>query len=59
MTSKQTTWKWTKEYQKAFEQIKKAISGVFLLAHSEFIQQYVIHTNISKVQLGAIINQDN
>ena len=59
MTSKQATWNWTEEHQKAFEHMKKSISRETLLVYPNFSKPFVIHTDASKVQLGAVISQDN
>ena len=59
MTSKRTTCNWTEEHQKAFEHIKKSISRESLLVYPNFSNIFVIHTDASKVQLGAVISQDN
>ena len=59
MTSKQATGNWTKEHQKAFAHMKKSISRETLLVYPNFSKPFVIHTDASKVQLGAVINQDN
>ena len=59
MTSKQATWKWTEEHQKVFVHMKKSISRETLLVYPNFSKSFVIHTDAFKVQLGAVINQDN
>ena len=59
MTSELATWNWTKEHQKAFEHTKKTISGETSSVHLNFSKPFVIHTDDSKVQLGAVISQDN
>ena len=59
MTSKQANWKWTEEHQKAFEHMKKSISRETLLVYPDFNKPFEIHTDASKVQLGAVISQDN
>ena len=59
MTSKQATWNWTEEHQKAFEHMKKSISRETLLVYPNFSKPFVIHMDASKVQLGAVISQDN
>ena len=51
--------KWTEEHQKAFEHIKKSISRETLLVYPDFNKPFEIHTDASKVQLGAVISQDN
>ena len=52
MTSKQATWKWTKEHQKAFEHMKKSISRVFsretLLVYPNFSKPFVINTDAAQ-----------
>ena len=55
MTSKQATWNWTEEHQKAFEHMKKSISREALLVYRNFSKPFVIHTDASKVQLGAVL----
>ena len=59
ITSKQATKSWTKECQKAFEHMKKSISRETLFICPNFSKPSVIHTDASKVQLGAVISQDN
>ena len=59
MISKQATWNWIEEHQKAFEHIYKSISRETLLVCPNFSKQFVIHTDVSKVQLGAVISQAN
>ena len=59
MTSKQANWNWTEEHQKAFEHMKKSISRETLLVYPDFDKPFKIHTDASKVQLGAVISQDN
>ena len=51
MTCKQATWNWTKQHQKAFRET--------LLVYPNFSKLFVTHTDASKVQLGAVISQDN
>ena len=59
MTSKQATWNWTQEHQKAFKLMKKSIFRETLLVYPNFSKPFVIHTDASKVLLGAVISQDN
>ena len=59
MTSKQATWNWTEEHQKVFEHMNKSISRERLLVYPNFSKPFVIHMDTSKVQLRAIISQDN
>ena len=59
MTSSKIKWKWTNEHQEAFETMKKLISKETLLTYPDFGQPFEIHTNASKIQLGACISQNN
>ena len=59
MISKQATWNWTEEYQNAFDHMNKSISIEILSVYSSFSKPFVIYTDVSKVQLGAVISQDN
>ena len=59
MTSKQATWNWTEEHQKAFEHMKKYISREIRYVCCDISESSIIHTDASKVQLGAVISQDN
>ena len=57
LTSKKTKWKWGSEEQKAFAKMKKIISKETLLAYPDFNDEFVIHTDASDLQLGAVISQ--
>ena len=59
LTSKSVKWKWTDVEQKAFNTIKKVISEEVLLHYPDFNQKFVIHTDASQTQLGAVISQNN
>ena len=59
MALKQATWNWAEKHQKAFEHMKKAISRETLLVCPHFSELFVIHMDTSKVQLEAIIIEDN
>ena len=58
LTSKKQKWKWTPECQKAFDDVKQAISRDVMLAYPDFTKPFVIHTDASHYQLGAVISQD-
>ena len=57
LTSKTKKWKWGAEEQEAFNQMKKVISKETLLAYPDFNEEFVIHTDASHTQLGAVISQ--
>jgi RNase H-like domain found in reverse transcriptase len=52
-------WKWTDVEQKAFDTMKCIISRETLLAYPDFTKPFIIHTDASHSQLGAVILQDN
>ncbi len=58
LTSSTVKWKWTKEHQEAFNEIKKVLAKEALLAYPDFSKEFHIHSDASKVQLGAWISQD-
>ena len=57
LTSKQTKWNWTEQHQQAFDTIKRIVSQETLLRHPNFNEDFEIHTDASKSQLGAVISQ--
>ena len=57
MTSKQAKWEWTPACQQAFDNIKKIVSRETLLSYPDFNESFEIHTDASKLQLGAVISQ--
>ena len=58
LTSKNAKWEWTDAHTDAFNKIKKNISREVLLAYPDFTQIFDIHTDASKIQLGAVISQN-
>lgn len=58
LTSKEAKWVWGEEQRKAFLDMKRAISRDVLLAYPDFSKEFVIHTDASHLQLGAVISQD-
>ena len=59
LTRKMVEFKWKAEHQKAFDTMKKIISREVLLAYPDFDKEFIIHTDASHTQLGAVIAQDN
>ena len=57
LMSDSVLWKWTEEHQKAFDEMKKAITRETLLAYPNFNEVFDIHTDTSLYQLGACISQ--
>jgi RNase H-like domain found in reverse transcriptase len=58
LTSAKTKREMTKECQTAFDDIKKLIAKETLLTYPIFKKPFEIHTDASKVQLGACISQE-
>ena len=59
LTSKTAKWTWLPEHQAAFNTMKKIIAKETLLAFPDFNKEFVIYTDASHSQLGAVILQDN
>ena len=57
LTSKTAKWSWGAVEQKAFDDIKRIISREALLTYPDFNETFVIHTDASHLQLGAVISQ--
>jgi RNase H-like domain found in reverse transcriptase len=57
LTSKTSKWKWTKIKSKAFQKMKTIVAREVLLAYSNFLLPFKIHTHTSHLQLGAVISQ--
>ena len=59
LTSEKKEFKWTEEHTKAFDTIKRVVSKEVLLAYPNYDKPFQIFTDASKVQLGAVICQEN
>ena len=59
MTSKQAKWNWSKGCQNVFDTIKKLISRDTLLFYPNFNELFMIYADTSKLQLGAVISQND
>ena len=57
LTSKNVKYDWKDEHQKCFEAIKRVIGREVLLGYPGFNAPFEIHTDASKLQLGAFISQ--
>jgi hypothetical protein len=57
MTSAKVKWKWTPECQEAFDQMKAIMAKETLVTIPDFTKEFEIHTDASKLQLGACISQ--
>ena len=57
LTSKNVKYDWKDEHQKCFDAIKCVIRPEVLLAYPDFNAPFEIHTDASKLQIGAVISQ--
>jgi hypothetical protein len=57
MTSAKVKWKWTPECQDSFEKMKAIMAKETLGTFPDFTKEFEIHTDASKLQLGACISQ--
>jgi RNase H-like domain found in reverse transcriptase len=58
LMSKKTKREWGPQQSTAFAAAKKIIAQEVLLAYPDFSKKFVIHTDASHYQLGAVISQD-
>ncbi len=58
LTSTSTPWNWTEKQSKAFALAKRVIARQVMLAYPNFNKPFIIHTDASHYQLGAVISQD-
>ena len=59
LTSKNVPFKWQERHQKAFDKVKRAICQEVMLAYPDFTQPFHIYTDVSNVQLGVVITQND
>ena len=57
--TKKLPWRWVPIHQQAFDNIKATIAKDVVLAYPDFTKPFEIYTDASKMQLGAVITQDN
>lgn len=57
LTEKGATFSWTPECQKAFENLKEALTTTPVLAYPQAEGQYVLDTDASDKALGAVLSQ--
>ena len=58
LTSTNSKWIWGPKQDAAFTMAKKIIAKEVMLAYPDFNNPFVIHTDASHYQLGAVISQD-
>ena len=57
LTSKNTKQDWKDDHQKCFDAIKRVIGREVLLGYPDFSAPLEIHTDASKLKIGAVISQ--
>ena len=57
LTSKNVKYDWKDEHQKCFDAIKRVIGREVFLAYPDFNAPFEIHTDASKLQIGAVLYQ--
>ena len=57
LTSQNVKYDWKDEHQKCFDVIKRVIGREVLLDYPDFNAPFEIHTDASKLQIGAVIPQ--
>jgi hypothetical protein len=57
--TKKKPWRWDLIHQQAFDNVKAAIARETVLAYPDFLKPFEIYTDVSSMQLGAVITQDN
>ncbi len=57
--TKKKPWRWDPIHQQAFDNVKAAITKETVLAYLDFLKPFEIYTDISSMQLGAVITQNN
>ena len=57
LTSKNVKYNWKDERQNCFDAIKHVIGRELLLAYPDFNTLFEIHTDASKLKIGAVISQ--
>jgi hypothetical protein len=59
LSSNKVKFQWTDVEQTAFDKIKSIVGREVLLSYPDFSKPFQIHTDASKLQLGAVISQND
>ncbi len=57
--TKKVPWHWDKVHQQAFDNVMATIARDVTLAYPDYTQGFKIYTDSSRLQLGAVITQNN
>ncbi|KAE8729756.1 cytochrome P450 78A7-like [Hibiscus syriacus] len=58
LLKKGKTWEWSKQCQKAFEDLKAAVSQEPVLALPNFTMPFEVHTDVSNFAIGGVLMQE-
>ena len=58
LRSEKTPWQWGPEQQKAFEDLRLALTRAPVLRHPDFAKPFVVETDASGVAVGAVLMQE-
>ena len=58
LTKKGATFKWSSEYQKAFDKLKEKLVSSSILSYPDFHRDFVLETDISVKGLGVVLSQE-
>ena len=59
LTKKNYPWKWNRNEQKAFQQLKDACASDFILRTPDWSKQFIMETDALGFALGAVIMQEH
>ena len=57
LTKKNTRFNWTSQCQQSFDSLRAYLAKCIVLAFPDFTLPFDIHTDASKIQIGAVIHQ--
>ena len=57
LTKKDVTWDWNQECLESFDKLKSKLNNTPVLAFPDFKVQFILTTNASTVELGAVLSE--
>ena len=57
LTERAAPFRWTAQYQAAFEELRQRLVAAPILAHPDFNRQFILDTDASDTGLGAVLSQ--
>ena len=57
--TKKKPWHWDEVHQKAFDAVKATLARDVVLAYPDYSKEFIIYTDASNKQLGAVITQEH